>query len=380
MSKILKIFINLIIFLLLMWGSVACQSTWSLNISDGSGDEAEITSQEVLFYIEKSEEVIETLPLGQLFYHHGYTLIDTITIETSDGESTIFNWDKIAPSTFISPSGEISIEKDGVNANQILVEQAGLSEQIDYSIMDIAPTVATALGLPELINSSGNVRFTPSNPIDHAVMILLDGLQYAKLETSINNGDLPFLHQLGKLHKGLTVYPPITTTATASLLTGSPPKITGVYGYGYRSTEEITLFDLASEAGKKVIAVEGASLPFNLRNAETILSGDRDGNGFSDDNVFKNSLEIIQNEMPDLLYIHFHEIDDMGHSYGPDSPQYLAALQRVDQYLEQILDAVPPNTLIAIFADHGMHTTEEGGNHGTLTEQDLVIPIIFLEK
>jgi hypothetical protein len=33
-----------------------------------------------------------------------------------------------------------------------------------------------------------------------------------------------------------------------------------------------------------------------------------------------------------------------------------------------------------IFADHGMHTTNEGGNHGTLTADDLIIPIIFLEK
>ncbi len=59
------------------------------------------------------------------------------------------------------------------------------------------------------------------------------------------------------------------------------------------------------------IAVEGASLPFNLRNAEVILSGDRDNNGWSDDNVYLNAVEVIQNNLPHLLYIHFHEIDDM---------------------------------------------------------------------
>jgi len=164
------------------------------------------------------------------------------------------------------------------------------------------------------------------------------------------------------------------------VLTGTNPLKNGVYGYGYRSTELKTLFDLAVENGKNVIAVEGASLPFNLRNAETTLSGDRDGNGYSDDNVFTNSLEVIQSNMPDLLYIHFHEIDDMGHSYGPDSKEYESALIRVDGYLENIFEALPENTFIIIFADHGMHATQGGGNHGTLTAADLIIPIIYLEK
>jgi len=129
-----------------------------------------------------------------------------------------------------------------------------------------------------------------------------------------------------------------------------------------------------------VIAVEGASLPFNLRNAETILSGDRDGNGFSDDNVFTNSIEVIDANLPDILYIHFHEIDDMGHSYGPESTEYKSAIISVDQYLSEIYDALPKETFIVIFADHGMHETADGGNHGTLTAADMIIPIIFLEK
>jgi predicted AlkP superfamily pyrophosphatase or phosphodiesterase len=84
--------------------------------------------------------------------------------------------------------------------------------------------------------------------------------------------------------------------------------------------------------------------------------------------------------MPDLLYIHFHEIDDMGHTFGPDSDEYASAIERVDHYLAGIYDALPEGVLILIFADHGMHTTQEGGNHGTLTADDLIIPIIILEK
>lgn len=84
--------------------------------------------------------------------------------------------------------------------------------------------------------------------------------------------------------------------------------------------------------------------------------------------------------MPDILYIHFHEIDDMGHEYGPDSEEYASAIIRVDQYLSEIYNTLPEETFIVIFADHGMHATANGGNHGTLTAADLTIPIIFLEK
>ena len=70
----------------------------------------------------------------------------------------------------------------------------------------------------------------------------------------------------------------------------------------------------------------------------------------------------------------------MGHSYGPYSEEYKDAMIRVDSYLEGIISALPEDTLIAIFADHGMHETDDGGNHGALIASDLIIPIIFLEK
>lgn len=358
----------------------ACQPSWQLPVTDQSGVNSLITKQDVMFYREKSDETVDAVPLGQMLYHLGYTLIDEMTLEIHNGDTYSFIWDEIAASAFISESGEIKIGDKEFQPEQLQIKKSDLASEIDYSIIDIAPTVAFALGLPELADSSGEVRITHTVERDHAVLILLDGLQYGILETAANEGLLPFIAQQDMLQKGLTVYPPITNSASAALLTGTPPLVNSVYGYGYRETGQTTLFDLAASEGKSVAAIEGASLPFALRNAETALSGDRDGNGYSDDNVLKNSLDIIQNELPDLLYIHFHDIDDMGHTYGPDSQEYLSALQRVDEYLAQIFNALPLNTFIIIFADHGMHATADGGNHGTLTADDLVVPIMFLEK
>jgi predicted AlkP superfamily pyrophosphatase or phosphodiesterase len=289
-------------------------------------------------------------------------------------------WDEIADMTSISQAGAISIGNQQYNVDSIAISPSPQLNEISQSIMDIAPTVANALGLPAIPNAHGKVSWKPQGSIHHAVMILLDGLQLKKLQSLIDQGDLPFFENLETVHTGLTVYPPITTSSTAALLTSTPPLENGVLGYGYRTTDLTTLFDLAIENDKSVTAVEGSSLPFNLRNTETILSGDRDGNGFSDDNVFSNSIDIIQSDLPDILYVHFHEIDDMGHEYGPNSDEYESAIIRINQYLYEIYNALPDQTFIVIFADHGMHDTSDGGNHGTLTAADLIIPIIFLEK
>ncbi|MEA3327188.1 MAG: alkaline phosphatase family protein, partial [Chloroflexota bacterium] len=356
----------------------ACQPGWQIEITSNDQTKGLITAQDVKFYLDISEEEIETVPLGQLLYVNGFSLIDEITLISAELETKSFIWDKVASSATISDSGKVAVNRVTYRPEKIIINESGLASEIDLTILDIAPTIAHVLGLPDLPDAIGKVRHEAE--AERCVMILLDGLQYKKLITLIDTEQLPFLEQTIEVQQGLTVYPSVTTSATAAVLTGTTPQNNGVYGHGFRSTELTTLFDLAIENGKSVIAVEGASLPFNLRNAETMLSGDRDGNGYSDDNVFMNSLEVINSNMPDLMYIHFHEIDDMGHTFGPESSEYETALIRVDGYLEKIYSALPENSFITIFADHGMHTTENGGNHGTLTAADLIIPIIYIEK
>lgn len=356
----------------------ACRPEWEINLTSNDQTIGLISASDIHFYIENTKEETEIIPLGQLLYMNELLLIDEISLCSEAMECKTFLWDDIATTANISESGKIEINGNFYSPIEILVRESSLTKEIGISIIDIAPTMAHALDLPELPKATGDIKYEAE--AEHGVMILLDGLQYEKLAKLIKGNKLPFLDSIGKIKPGLTAYPPVTTTATASVLTGTMPRNNGVYSYGYRSTETTTLFDLAKYNDMSVTAVEGASLAFNLRNAETILSGDRDGNGFSDDNVCLNSLDVIQSNMPDLLYIHFHNIDDMGHEFGPESPEYESAIIRVDSYLESIINALPENTFIIIFADHGMHTTEDGGNHGTLTSEDLIIPIIFIEK
>ncbi len=369
----------LALLLLISILATACQSGWEVELKTQNGLAGEITPDLVASYLDASENE-EGIPLAQVFYHYGLTLIEDITLYRGETMTATYDWETTAGGAKISKSGEIVIGDLVAQPSSICVTESPLAEEISLSILDIAPTMAQVLGLPGLPEATGQSQ--SDLEAEHGVMIVVDGLQYQRLLSMIAQGSLPFFRSLPAIERGLTVFPSITTASTAALLTGAPPYINGVHGYDMRSTEIATLFDHAAEQGLSVTAVEGHGLAFNLRSAEVILSGDRDGDGFTDDNVLANSLDVINTAMPDLLFIHFHDVDDQGHSFGPDSPQYEEAIFRVDSYLSQILDALPSNTFILIFADHGMQAdlASNGGNHGQLTKSAMVIPIIFLEK
>ena len=376
----LKKTLSFVTIAILFFTITACQSSWQVEILINGASSGFIDDDLVSFYVEEIGDESSAIQLSHILYHHGFTLIDEVEFLWDDETKQSFGWENIAEKTQINDKGELIIDGVAYSPDALDISPSHLASEIEFSIMDLAPTMAKVLGLPELPDAYGQPRSDIKK--QHGVLILIDGLQYEKLDSLVKENALPFLGSIDVIHKGLTVYPSITTASTGALLTSAPPYVNGVFGYGYRSTESKTLFDLAVEAGPSVTAVEGNSLAFGLQNAEVILSGDRDGDGFTNDNVLDNSLRVIAEDMPDLLFIHFHDVDDQGHNYGPDSQEYEAAIFRVDGYLEQIYQALPENTFITIFADHGMQNDPSscGGNHGGLTKSAMIIPIIFMEK
>jgi len=111
---------------------------------------------------------------------------------------------------------------------EIVVNESGLASEIDNSILDIPPTMSHVLGLPDLPDAIGKVRH--ETKAEYGVMILLDGLQFHKLITLINTGQLPFFEHTNEIERALTVYPSVTTSATAAVLTGTTPQINGIFG------------------------------------------------------------------------------------------------------------------------------------------------------
>jgi len=71
-------------------------------------------------------------------------------------------------------------------------------------------------------------------------------------------------------------------------------------------------------------------------------------------------------EKPDLLLIHFDEVDHMGHEHGWGSPEYLAEIERSDELVGRIAAAVGEDGVILVVSDHGGIEKKHGG--GSMAE------------
>ena len=351
----------------------ACTPTWTVELA---GPDSTLTVDHARLQELESFAEGEAVPLERVLWESGYRVIETVTITEADGASETFVWPDVAQHAAWQFDGDVSVGDTTFTPERITVTPPAEVTQITAQIIDLAPTAAAALGLSAPEHATGAVLTDVE--AEHVLLLFLDGFGYVRYTEALADGLIPNLAALPEPQRAQTVYPPCTSVASAAILTGAAPAANGVDRRGIRTTEAETLLDVAAEAGVRVQAVEGNALAFNLRNAKIELSGDKDGNGSTDDNVLTNTLAVLETGMPDLFWVHFHGIDDAGHTYGPGAPEEAAAIREVDAAVGEILAALPGNTLVLIFADHGMHTVNEEerlGNHGNLIARDMLIPI-----
>jgi hypothetical protein len=355
-----------------------CQPSWAFTLA-GLGDGQQVVNYDTWMSYE-SFAVDDAVSLEQILYGSGARVIDSIMVTDVEGNLGQFAWDDAAGSLQVNKKGLLIGGERELQPASITVTRSEWEDRVEGHIYDIAATAAGALGIPTPALSTG--KDLSGEPADKVLLLFLDGFGYLRYQEALEAGLIPVLGQLDPPLVGLTTYPPITTVSSASLLTGTEPPRHGVELRGIRTSEIETLFDVAKRAGLRVVAVEGEALAFNLRSAELELSGDRDGNGGTDDNVLANTLAVLERGMPDLLFVHFHGIDDQGHEVGPGAAPEEDKIREVDAAVGEILGELPPRTLVIIFADHGMHLVNEDGrlgNHGHLIPRDMLIPIWVVE-
>jgi len=362
---------------------VACSARWETTIvaPDGSAYTVDASTLKALqTYIEEDEGQKGVL-LERVLWDAGHPVIEQLTLFQPDGTRIPLDWAASAGTVEWLRNGQLAVGGQARRVERIEVQPHAFYRQVQASITDLAPTAAQALGLPAPAQATGKAMEVP--PADHVLLLFLDAFGYLRYTQALEEGDIPILAGLDAPLLALTTYPPVTCVSTGSLLTGAPPSVHGADRNGARKTETETLFDVAAAAGRSVVAVEGEALAFQLRGADWQLSGDRDGNGSTDDNVLSNTLAALAQGMPDLLFVHLHGIDDAGHTYGPGTPEERAAVREVDAAVGRIFAALPEGTLVLVFADHGMHPVQEGGrlgNHGHLIAEDMLIPIFVWFK
>ncbi|QOR35404.1 alkaline phosphatase family protein [Clostridium sp. 'deep sea'] len=207
------------------------------------------------------------------------------------------------------------------------------------------------------------------------VMVLfIDGFSYNQYLTIKDNKDL-FIANLQNVKKANTVFKPVTNAGFAAMITGEPPKVNGVLNRDYRELKVATIFDKASELNKKAILIEG-NINILKTNLMPTLNIDLNNSGSNDDEIYNTALAEIDQGY-NLFFVHFHSVDDYGHNYGDMNAKTLANIKLIDSYVKTLVEKWSGKVILV--ADHGMHTTADGGSHGEFRAEDLFIPYAVFE-
>lgn len=201
-----------------------------------------------------------------------------------------------------------------------------------------------------------------------------------------------------------SVFPSTTYPAHATLVTGVPPRVHGIYSHldsrdptasarpwhwFARALKVPTLWDAARKAGLKTACIgwpvsAGGAIDYNIpeiwdplahdpyRDLEPAIRNSTPGlyeevkeslqllppNATHDSLRTNSALSVWQKHRPDLLLIHLVVYDDSAHHFGPTSAQSLAALERADNEVARIRKAVGKQATFVVLSDHGFIPVE----------------------
>ncbi|MDX1524499.1 MAG: alkaline phosphatase family protein, partial [Anaerolineae bacterium] len=162
-----------------------------------------------------------------------------------------------------------------------------------------------------------------------------------------------------------------------SMLGGMTPDKHGIYwnteDTGLGKINGPTVFTVAREAGLRTAMVVGKPKLEDLVLPNSVEQYNYAG--FTDNQVTAQAVTIINNGLPNLLFIHLPDVDSTGHATGWLSVGQLLALSWTDGRIGEILAALESTgrfdqTLLIITADHG----GSGNSHGSASAEDTVIP------
>ena len=191
----------------------------------------------------------------------------------------------------------------------------------------------------------------------------------------------PNFNSLARIHQTRfkSVMPSITPVNFATMLTGA-----GSETHKIRDrTQELnceTIFEVLRGVDKV-----SATAARELSSLGILISPYADKSGLATSNtdieVTEIAIQAIQ-EQVDLLWVHFLDVDDAGHSSGPQSDESLTAVGNADRNLGKILQYASSNGYsVIVLADHGQHTVVRDGviqgTHGTVMLEDTIVPLVW---
>lgn len=240
-----------------------------------------------------------------------------------------------------------------------------------------------------LFSCKGVQSVSKSKPISkHVILIGSDGFGAYAFEQA----KLPNLRKLmaegAYSLEARSVLPSSSAVNWASMIMGSGPELHGYTEWGSKTPElpsrvlgkgDIypTIFSLVEEqmpAAKKGVSYTWGGIGYLFEKNMV----DLDFNGQTDEETIKTALDFISKDKPALTFIHLTHPDNEGHEIGHGTPEYYAAIEKVDAQVGQIVDFIGQqgmweDTILIFTSDHG----GIGKGHGGKTLAEVEIPWII---
>jgi hypothetical protein len=233
-----------------------------------------------------------------------------------------------------------------------------------FRLIDVMPNALAALegrrgplGLP---------------PVDHAIVVLVDGLGLAGLRA--RRGHARTLASRLDTDTAISaMFPTTTASALASLVTGTEPGRHGLVGYSApgpdgRVVNQLTgwddgslpaewqrmptCFENATAAGLRAVAIG----PQRYRDSGftgAVLRGAEYLDGGSIAERFDRARELLAGPRG-LAYVYVPELDTASHKHGWESEAWTAALEQLDAAFGAFLPVLGARDGLVVTADHGV--------------------------
>lgn len=199
------------------------------------------------------------------------------------------------------------------------------------------------------------------NKIKNIFILLLDGLGMNILDYHLGNDSFLCQHLVDS---NTAVYPSTTAASTTSTINGLAPIETAWLGwenYFKEIDRDIILFNGRDYYTGEATGFDAYEvLPFkpffeDLPVCGKIIQPDFTVHRYPITEVFKRSLELIDDTMPNIQYLYFTEPDSSMHELGPYHRKITQICEELDVKVKNYASLLPKESLLIISADHG-HT------------------------
>lgn len=224
------------------------------------------------------------------------------------------------------------------------------------------------------------------------ILVLLDGLNYEVARHALGHLQAYCAAGRAALYRLECELPALSRPLYECIMTGAAPIDSGVvHNDVVRLSRERSIFHYARDAGLTTAAAAYHWMSELYNRAPFVAARDRHtsdaalpiqhghfyyADHYPDSHLFADAESLRLRHAPDFLLVHPMNIDDAGHGYGLDSPQYRNAARRADvilaDYLQGWLDA---GYQVLVTADHGMNNDR---SHNGLLAEEREVPLLVL--